>query len=91
MFDCLFNYIKILTVQTAKGPSEGNFISKASLIPRDTSRAAAASEVELFVIIVNGWKTLTIITKSSTLDAAAVLDPRLIPAISNPLIMASEK
>ena len=60
MFDCLFNYIKILTVQTAKGPSEGNFISKASLIPRDTSRAAAASEVKLFVIIVNGWKTIKI-------------------------------
>ena len=55
------------------------------------SRTAATSRVELFVIIVNGFQTLTIITKSSTLDAAAVLDPRLIPAISNPLIMASEK
>ena len=37
-------------------------------------RAAATSKVELFVIIVNGWKPLTIITKSSTLDVAAVLD-----------------
>ena len=29
------------------------------------------------MIIVNGWKPLTIITKSSTLDIAAVLDPSL--------------
>ena len=29
------------------------------------------------MIIVNGWKPLTIITKSSTLDVAAVLDPPL--------------
>ena len=30
--------------------------------------------MELFVIIVNGWKQLTIITKYSILDVAAVLD-----------------
>ena len=30
-----------------------------------------------FVIIVNGWKPLTIITKSFILDVAAVLDPPL--------------
>ena len=29
------------------------------------------------MIIVNGWKRLTIITKHSTLDAAAALDPSL--------------
>ena len=29
------------------------------------------------MIIVNGWKPLTIITKRSTLDVAAVLDPPL--------------
>ena len=39
------------------------------------SRTAATSKEELFVIIVNGWKPLTVITKSSTLDVAAVLDP----------------
>ena len=33
--------------------------------------------MELFVIIVNGWKPLTIIKKSSNLDVAAVLDPPL--------------
>ena len=33
--------------------------------------------MERFVIIVNGWKPLTIITKRSVLDVAAVLDPPL--------------
>ena len=33
--------------------------------------------MEHFVIIVNGWKPLTIMTKSSILDGASVLDPPL--------------
>ena len=33
--------------------------------------------MEHFVITGNGWKPLTIITKSSILDVAAVLDPPL--------------
>ena len=41
------------------------------------SRTAAASKIEHLVIIVNGWKPLTIITKHSILDIAAVLDPPL--------------
>ena len=45
---------------------------------RGGSRTPATSKMEQFVIIVNGWKPLTIITKSSILDAAAVLDPPLI-------------
>ena len=44
---------------------------------RGESRAAATSKMEGFVIIVNGWKLLTIITKSSILDVAAGLDPSL--------------
>ena len=44
---------------------------------RDGSRAAATSKMEPFVIIVNGWKPLTIITKRSILDVAAALDPPL--------------
>ena len=44
---------------------------------RGGSRTAAISKVELFVVIVNGQKPLTIITKSSTFDVAAVLDPSL--------------
>ena len=41
---------------------------------RGGSRTAATSKMERFVIIVNGWKLLTIITKLSMLDVAAVLD-----------------
>ena len=33
--------------------------------------------MEHFVIIVNDWKPLIIITKSSIFDVAAVLDPHL--------------
>ena len=33
--------------------------------------------MECFVIIVNGWEPLTIITKHSILDVAAALDPPL--------------
>ena len=40
--------------------------------------AAATSKMERFVIIVNGWKPLTIITKHSILDVAAALDPPLV-------------
>ena len=44
---------------------------------RGGSRAAATSKMERFVIIVSGWKPLTIITKRSILDVAAALDPPL--------------
>ena len=44
---------------------------------RGGSRTAATSKMERFVIIFNGWKPLTIITKRSILDVAAVLDPPL--------------
>ena len=44
---------------------------------RDGSRASATSNMERFVIIVNGWKPLAIITKHSILDVAAALDPPL--------------
>ena len=39
------------------------------------SRAAAASKMERFVIIVNGFQQLTIITKRSILDVAVALGP----------------
>ena len=41
------------------------------------SRTAVTSKMELFVIIVNGFQSLTIITKCSSLNVAAVLDPLL--------------
>ena len=44
---------------------------------RGESRAAATSKLEHFVIIVNGFQPLSIITKRSIVDAAAVLDPPL--------------
>ena len=47
-------------------------------VVRDGSRAAAISKVECFVIIVNGFQLLTIITKYSILDVAAALDPPLV-------------
>ena len=48
------------------------------IVLRGGSRAAATSKIERFVIIVNGCKPLTIITKRSILDVAAVLDPPLV-------------
>ena len=50
---------------------------KLALI-RGRSRTAATSKMEQFVILVNGWKPLTIITESSILDVAAVIDPLLL-------------
>ena len=47
--------------------------------PKDGSRTAVTSMMELFVIIVNGWKPLTIITKCSILDVAAFLYSTLGP------------
>ena len=41
---------------------------------RSGCRTAATSKMELFVIIVTGFQPLNIITESSTLDVAAVLD-----------------
>ena len=56
------------------------------MMKRGGSRTAAMSKMEHFVIIVNGWKPLTIITKSSTLDVAAVLDPPLVSIIKQQLL-----
>ena len=46
------------------------------------SRTAATSKMERFVIIINGFQPLTIITKCSILDVAAVLDPPLATTIT---------
>ena len=48
------------------------------IVRKGGSRAAATSKMERFVIIVNGWKPLTIIIKRSILDVAAALDPPLV-------------
>ena len=44
---------------------------------RGGSRTAATFKLEPFVIIVNDLQPLSIITKRSILDVAAVLDPLL--------------
>ena len=44
---------------------------------RGESRSAVTSKMKRFVIIVNGFQPITIITKRSILDVAAALDPRL--------------
>ena len=44
---------------------------------RGGSRTAATCKMERFMITVNSYEPLTIITKSSILDVAAVLDPSL--------------
>ena len=52
------------------------YISMAT-ITTGGSGVAATSKMECFVMIVNGWQPLTIITKRSILDLAAALDPPL--------------
>ena len=63
---------------------------KGRSVCRGGSRTAVTSKVELFVIIVNGRKPLTIITKSSTLDVAAALDPPLVWSLAQ-LVTESER
>ena len=59
--------------------------SKLRIAPaiRGGSRAAEISNMECFVIIVNGLQPLTIITRHSILDVAAALDPPLSHYVSN--------
>ena len=52
-------------------------ILHAAASVRGGSKAAATSKRKHFVIIVNGWKPLTIIPKHSILGVAAGLDPPL--------------
>ena len=56
---------------------------KKEMKDRGGSRTAATSKMERFVIIVNGFKPLTIITKRSILNVAAVLDPPLKEILSS--------
>ena len=69
--ETLFNSCSMLSSVTT-------LFSGFSVIDRGGSRTAAKSKMECFVIIVNGCKSLTLITKRSILDAATVLDPSLI-------------
>ena len=53
--------------------------SNCCMIPgsKGGSRAAITSKIERFVITVNDWKQLTVITKPSILNVVAALDPPL--------------
>ena len=48
------------------------------ILLRGGSKTAATSKTERFVIIVNGFQSLTIITKCSIFDLAGALDPLLL-------------
>ena len=54
------------------------------------SRTTTTSKMEHFVIIVNGFQPLTIITKCSILGIAAVLDPSLPLKLHQSLVNISE-
>ena len=58
---------------------------------RGRSRTAATSKMECFVIIVTGWKPLTIITKHSILDDAAALDLPLVSILDSQIIVLRSK
>ena len=51
--------------------------NKSSVETQRGSRTAVTSTTKYFVIIINGWKPLTIITKRSILDVAVALNPLL--------------
>ena len=63
----LYIYFKILP----------RVLTEYYITARGRSGTAATSKMERFLIIVNGWKPLTIITKRSIFHVEAVLDPSL--------------
>ena len=69
--------IIIITIIIAKSFSSSYFYFTNKIGNRGGSRTAAASKMEHFVITVNGFQPLTIITQSSILDVTAILDPPL--------------
>ena len=54
------------------------YLSINYYISRGGSRTSATSKIDRFLIIVNGFQPLNIITKRSILDVTVVLDPPLI-------------
>ena len=79
----------LLRKKTEKAESNlSGFCFRLIFISRGRSRISATSEMELFVIIVNGFQTLTIISKCSILDVAGVLGP---PLISNKVFYGTNR
>ena len=75
-----FERLLLVTCRTWRGSYAFSVYFLCPLVSnfRGGFRTAAISKMELFVIIVNGFQPLTIITRSSILDVAAVLDPLLV-------------
>ena len=74
-------FIQIENIPPQNEDTEVVSVRKICLIKtvlRGGPRAAAKSKMERFVIIVNGFQPLTIITKPSILDVAVVLDLPLV-------------
>ena len=65
-------------VITLTGIPQAPVLQPALCYSRGGSRTVATSKMDRFLIIVNGWKPFTIITKRTILDAAAALDPLLL-------------
>ena len=76
----LFVYLRHTLILGSTLSDDSNFeiLDHPSNNNRGGSRTAATPKMEHFVIIVNGWKPLTIITKHSILDVAAALDQSLL-------------
>ena len=66
-----------LQIFSWKHHNDWKYYSSPNYNCRGGSRAAATSKMEYFVIIINGFQPLTIITKCSIFDVAAVLHPPL--------------
>ena len=69
--------------------SNRHLIFSHLITSRGGSRTVATSKMDHFVIIVNCWKPLTIITKSFILDVVAVLDLLLVSSKENLEIQVS--
>ena len=81
--------IKLLMKKTLRSStvclSELQLLLYETELVRCGSRAALTSKMEPFLIIVNGFQPLIIITKHSSLDVAAALDPPLLVLNWRPL------
>ena len=76
MFICIYIYIYVYYLKCSM-VSISNRVMEWCIL-RGGSRAAATSKMECFVIIIDGFQPLAIITKCSILDVAAAIDPLLI-------------
>ena len=72
---------ELVALEVSKLFSERSFIFQdigCLVLSRGRSRAAATSKMEYFVIIVDGFQPLTIITERFILEIAAALDPSVL-------------